>query len=392
MKKRASLISLTLCLCLSLFACTGNQAPNPSDTEPAITPAGPDRVLYGMMEILTWTEANGYDVEKAIDNTVATGAKGFRLVINARDVMASPGVFAGPYHDAYHGWIERLLEGGVTQIVGMSGTWFLPEGVIGPNSDVMVVPDIDHTADSDYMRFLAMFEETWFALAKNYPQIKLWEMGNETNHTPFLHPVDYDGTNPFTRREHAIITADMMFYANRGIKAANPDARTIMPALAPVNGVADMAEDLRLIYAAIASGECGEGETDADLYFDALAWHPYTSGMPDDAWVSANQQIYQVAIDNGDDGKRVFFTEFGFSDDANASGSQRFAEYYREAYRLVERRMPYVETMHVYCLLDYPPFEIYYGIFSIGDDKRYLPQPEAYAIQEIFGGTGDFVE
>jgi len=346
-----------------------------------------------MMEIFDMTNEFGWDVSEAIRLTGALGAKSFRLVINADEVMRSPTEMKPERKDNFTRWIAELQAAGVTQIVGMSGTWFQPPG-LDERADYpwrrIMVPAIDDADGSDYRRFMETFEETWYTLVSNFPQVTHWEMGNETNHAEFLKPLGKDPSLRFTREEHARISIDMMYYANRGIKRANPGAVAVMPALAPVRGIADMAVDLDLMYAYIAQGYSLSGSTDKRGYFDALAWHPYVdgNGRPCRKWVRANNEVYAVAREYGDDGVKVFFTEFGWPDGGGEARDRKQAKWFRIAYKYAEKCMPYVEAMHVYCLLEYAEIEGFtWGVFKV-ENGRYAPKRQAYAIQSIFGGTG----
>lgn len=64
------------------------------------------------------------------------------------------------------------------------------------------------------------------------------------------------------------------------------------------------------IYTNIKSGKHGSDKVKD--FFDALAWHPSTDSEPDQAWVDANNKLYQVAEKNGDKKRKVYLTEFGF--------------------------------------------------------------------------------
>lgn len=67
----------------------------------------------------------------------------------------------------------------------------------------------------------------------------------------------------------------------------------------------------------------------------------------------------------------------------------------RQAYAFVVEQMPYVEAMHTYILTDNRSVDKWagnnmgsYGLFTL-DDGYYSPKIRAYALQEVFGGTGD---
>ena len=115
------------------------------------------------------------------------------------------------------------------------------------------------------------------------------------------------------------------------------------------------------------------------------------SVLPSDHWVNSNHRIYDVAKKYGDNGIKVFLTEFGWPDSGDEQRDRNYAEWYHLAYNYVVTQMPYVEAMHVYCLLNYTDYlgiDISWGIFKMQSGK-YIPKQRVHAILEIFGGTGD---
>ena len=110
-----------------------------------------------------------------------------------------------------------------------------------------------------------------------------------------------EGTGGFTDEEQYTVVTDYMYYASKGIKKGNPNAKCVAPGIAPIGlsalVVKNFYED---IYTYIESGNAPYGEvksTNPDDYFDYLCWHPYTLQI-DEAWLQANNEIYQVAIDH----------------------------------------------------------------------------------------------
>ena len=344
---------------------------------------------YGMQEIFEMAESYDYDVSEAIRLTGALGAKSFRLNLPIRNgLMLSPTEMAPALKEKYTKWIAELYAAGVTQVIIQNEEWLLADN----SCSATLVPEIDGSESSDYAEFMARMEAMWYTMALNFPQVSHWQPGNEISHVLKMYE-----NRP--REEGIRITVDIMYYANRGIKRANPGAVTIMPALAPVNGIAAIAEELEAIYEIIESGESLSGSADKRDYFDALAWHPYVDGggRPDCKWVKANNTVYDVAKAHGDDGIKVFLTEFGWPDNGEAKRDRKQAIWFWYAYHLVKTKMPYVEAMHVYCLLEYsdwsdevnfPGISFTYGIFK-PVNRQYVPKRQAYAIRFIFGGTGD---
>lgn len=101
-------------------------------------------------------------------------------------------------------------------------------------------------------------------------------------------------------------------------------------------------------------------------FFDVLATHPYQGrgdappGHPDDGhrwWFTHLPAVREVMRRHGDEAKRIWFTEFGWSSHPNTGREpnwmrgvslQQQADYTVRAIRLVQRSYPYVTNMLVY--------------------------------------------
>ncbi|MBO4962920.1 MAG: hypothetical protein J6C97_03990, partial [Clostridia bacterium] len=241
--------------------------------------------------------------------------------------------------------LQLLEKEGVKEITAM-GLYLPIVDSTTSNMDNHYVPLIN---TADYQVFLDKVYELWYELAKAFPQITIWEVGNESN-ADFL---KYKEFKHMSYHERSKVTADMTYYANKGIKAANPNAMTITPGFAPVtsyytqntntdgeyevkllNGIYSVEIFLKYMYADIVSGNhpyhngskyVTAYDNNPDNYFDGLAWHPYDLGTigyansndPDldhfdvNLWVNANNACYKVMCDYGDADKGVWFTEFG---------------------------------------------------------------------------------
>ncbi len=249
--------------------------------------------------------------------------------------------------EGYDKVLQLLAKEGVKEITAM-GLYLpiTPSTTNEQDKDEHYVPMINST---DYQLFLDKVYELWYELANAFPQITIWEVGNESN-ADFLKYKDY---KHMSYHERSKVTADMTYYANKAIKTANPRAMVITPGFAPVtsyytqntntdgqgeinllNGINSVEIFLKYMYADIVSGNhpyhngskyVTEYDSDPDNYFDGLAWHPYDLGTigyantndPDldhfdvNLWVNANNACYKVMCDYGDADKGVWFTEFG---------------------------------------------------------------------------------
>ena len=143
---------------------------------------------------------------------------------------------------------------------------------------------------------------------------------------------------------------------------------------------------LERVYTNIESDKFGSTETDD--FFEALAWHPYSPfACPDQAWVDANNRLYDIAIAHGDKGKKVFLTEVGFPDGKNVTTDKSQAAWIGIMYNLVKEQMPYVESLHYYRLFNDGDNDLY-GLFYEPKDG-FGPKEKGKAFQAAAGGTGD---
>lgn len=255
------------------------------------------------------------------------------------------------------------------------------------------LPRRDTTSGSDYMVMLDNFETMCYTMAKEFPEVDYWEIGNEWNHTGAINPIDWkvDGTggDPFTLSEKAEITTDLIYRSKRGVRAAGNKGLMIFPAMAPADGMDGIAmtKYLECVYQNIKSGKFGS--TNPRDFFEALAWHPYITEAPDMEWVENNNRVYKVACDNGDAGIKVFLTEYGYSDGQNTRADATQAEWLVKGYSLVRKYMPYVETMHYYRMFTDTSTGIdYYGLLNQPEDG-FGPKQKGLAFQKMAGGLGN---
>ena len=155
-----------------------------------------------------------------------------------------------------------------------------------------------------------------------------------------------------------------------------------------MDGVA-MSDWLEYFYQVIEKGETVSGSTNPRDFFDALAWHPYLVAEPDMEWVENNNRLYQIAVDHGDAGIKVFLTEYGFPDGGNSRADATQAQWMVKAYELVRRYMPYVESLHYYRLFtDTSRGADLYGLMHQPEDG-FGSKAKGEAYKEMAGGQGD---
>ncbi len=354
-------------------------------------------MYHGLCVPLTGDYGRKLSMDTIFDMLAAMQVQTVRNWMHATVLLDDPETINEEQAALQRAWISALREHGVGEILGMSHYAFLPEGV--KCTDGSAVPYPDRTDGSLYMRFLADYETTWYTLAAAFPEVTLWEVGNEYNHDPFLHPINYQTKHAvFSTKEKAEITVDMLYAAKRAIGRANPSAKIVFPGMAPVDGISSMEPYLEAVYTAIESGNFGGGSTDPRMYFDYMAWHPYmeNDGFSIERWIAENQTLYAVMQAHGDSDCPVYFTEFGFSDYGDATEDARQAVYFQQIYDAIATQMPYVSGSYPFRLLEDTGAaawggekEVYFGMFSVKDKTHFVPKEKARAICVLYGGNPD---
>ena len=342
------------------------------------------RYLYGVGYVEDQMN-NRVQVHQAAYIIKSLGARSVRVWVSG--AMLNSTTFVQWQVERLHNLVDSLQSSGIQVIFNFMG--FEPYG----GGDWTSVPLRDTTPDSNYMKTLDAFELKCKTIAAEFPEVKFWEIGNEWNHDPFLHPVgwkeDGTGTPAFTIKEKADITTDLMARIVKGVRAGGNDGLIIMPAMAPVDGMdgISMTGYLEHIYKNIKSGNFGS--TNARDYFGALAWHPYFVGEPDQNWVNNNHRLHKIASNYGDGHLKTFLTEYGFPDGGNPRADAQQAEWMVKGYELVKTQMPYVESMHYYRLFtDTSRGADLYGLIHQPEDG-FGPKAKGLGFQKMAGGLGD---
>ena len=371
-------------------------------------------LLYGIDEPITegynftlktaeTSQVNGFSLEKTVGLVSVLGAVSMRFRL-PDDFLKEP----GNYDEEEYKYLKKaagdLKAAGVTNLVGQAC-------VIPKYSDFRITTPgntAPRPSEEGYLSYMYALEEMWEAIVKLFPEITKWEVGNEYNSNVFLHPNGYkslsgtltEGNGGFTGEEQVKVVTDYVYYASRGIKKGNPNAKCVLPGLSPLNNsLATVEYFLADMYSYITSGNAPAGDkksTDPDDYFDYLCWHPYTNRI-DETWLEENDRIYRVAINNGDEGKPVIFSEFGFSDSGNDERHKVQCEYIERAFGYMSKDMPYLETCMEFRLFNCAYAEawggigeVYFGAFSEpGNGAGFSPRLKAYTLQKIYGGKGD---
>ncbi len=405
------IISLIVSLFVALFSFAGCNGESPSED---LYKNVDKSLLFGIDEPISEgmpindnyevSQVSGFSLDATVHFVSALGAKSFRFRI-PQSFLATPYQYSASGYEYFKSAISKFHEKGVTNLIG--NACLFPQYTAFHPDSASSAPRPD---DPNYGEWLDAVSDMWEKLAKLFPEITKWEVGNESNSNTFFHPNGYqaiagslqEGSGGFTAEEQVTVVTDYMYYARKGIKKGNPNAECVMPGLAPLNGsFLAVQYFLADVYDYIKTGNAPYGtvkSTDPDDYFDYLGWHPY--GTADEDWLDANNKIYQVAIDNGDEGKPVIFTEFGYSDGGVADRETVQIEYIKQAFEYMKNDMKYVETCCEFRLYTCAyaanwggQGEVYFGCIAEASGAKGLsPRAKAYAIQEIFGGTGDLTK
>ncbi len=443
------LIFLAFIILFSASACNPASIKEPDEGDQSIVDPQPEEdysMLYGFAEPFAGSGVQGFNSEIASELMGAIGAKTFRMWMTPTTLYAGwnqvnvlpdekLAVIDKKVQILYQTYIDQVKKNGVEEITAM-GNFFprMPSTANGREGNF--IPARDTSPDSEYMQFLHKYYLIWKAVATAFPDVDVWEVGNETNQITFLNYTGSENDSPEVQfAKLSDINADLLYYSAKAIREANPDATVITPGYAPAyEGIPSLGRFLEELYQRIESGTMPAGEvksTNPDDYFDGVAWHPYDTvngivltDKPDvEAWKAANDAVFQVMEKHGDGEKEVWFTEFGYtmpvemldpaSDDCkdqdrylinekyytlNEDSEQKHADWL-ELYFDTMKEMEYVHTCHFFRLncsahdaLWNGVGEVMFGLFLEPDyeiGRGFYPRKKAFALQEIYGGKGD---
>jgi hypothetical protein len=286
---------------------------------------------------------------------------------------------------------EIIMEAKSRNITVIGMVQDFPSWMTGIEGDNQAVPRRNLTEGSSYREFLEKYEKSWESLARGFPEIEIWEIGNEYNLPQFLHPPEYnesDSDTWFNYSDTVDIVTDLLYYGSLGIKAGNPNATTVMGGLGPrENGIHDIEVFLDSVYKNIKSGRWPS--TDPDDFFQVVSWHPYIfSEKPTEQnWIIPNVAVYNIMVSHGDGDKPVVFSEFGYSDVCTGLNETQVAEYLYASFILAwENFQPWLKTIYWFRLIDPDPcYDVMPSLaeYGFGLVKRpaenYVWKPAAYA-------------
>lgn len=162
------------------------------------------------------------------------------------------------------------------------------------------------------------------------------------------------------------------------------------------NDFDDAGKIIKKIYRNIRSGQYGCGSTDSDDYFGAIAlqYHSPETDFDIDKWKSACKSFSDLITEYGDDGKKLFITEFGFSDSGSQDSDRKQGQLLEQALEAM-KGCDYIDSVYVYKMIegssDVSGTERCYGLFSVSGKSGFIPKEKANAVCSFFGGKTDLL-
>ena len=209
--------------------------------------------LFGIGEPLVQRERDqGVPAAEYLDLIAGLGCTAYRSWMHITEILKDPQTVNEEEAARHKKLLARAKELDI-EVTGMSHEWFLPEGCLQRTGHAM--PARDLTEGSLYMKALHMLEDSWCTMASLFPEVSIWEVGNEWNLNAFLHPDGFlqsDMSHPFSPDEKYDIAVDMMYFAARGIRRGNPKAKvaSFSPALSTEALGGGMPDFLPVMYGA----------------------------------------------------------------------------------------------------------------------------------------------
>lgn len=321
------------------------------------------------------------------------GVKSLRMWMHFSYFMENPTTLNQEKVDKMHEYLKKAIDMDF-QIIGMNHYSYHHEGYFSIGKERRI--DFENE-NSKYCKWLDDYETSWYTLANEFKEITYWEIDNELDNPDFMY-IDGAKNDVLNQTEMAHISLDMLYHGSIGIHKANKANNTIMGGLVDSNGLGkgssynnvytgNNKEFLEIFYDLIDSGE--HGSIYYDDFFQIAAWHPYYyHGTADDYFVSENNKIYEIIKRREGKDKKVFLTEFGWTDLAVLDKSQNIID----LHTALKGKMPYVESLHYFLLFD-KFFENNVGLFDSPLSKDASPKSSAYAYQKVNNGSGklDFI-
>lgn len=382
-----------------------------------------DAYFFGMGETLYETR---FSCDPSVDKTFistmsgAMGAKTQRVWMSCAGMCdraedSNEIIFRDDIVKEYQEYFQLLRQNGVERIVMMSQEYPLPYGAMAkaPFNNRVPHPEKDYEL---YVEWLQIIYDFYYECAQLFPEVDYFEVGNEWDHLSVLCDLSY---NYFDVEYVGIIAADVMWYVNKAVKAADENNVVLFPGpmggtLGQFEGARDMTE---AVFEAIESKRCPTGETfqgeylyadaNPENYFQIMTMHPYPYYDPNSGsdmarwkelvaeWKRDLLMSYQPMIDHHYPVK-VWCTEFGIP---NADGywSDEHVKNGLPLYLDELKNIEFIETviwfrmceLHVNTWIDR---ENIMGAFRSPDDPTNRAKPKETALtvyRYLYGADAD---
>jgi hypothetical protein len=360
--------------------------------DPELFGVGEPLMSRSIWENGSFSLQSAFDAIKSLNVTMLRETTWMKLLLE----NSTTGITVNPEHAQILDWVISNMTAMNVSIMGMAQDF--PPWMTGINlayDDSQVVPYRNVTIGSDYMNFLQNYSESWEKLAARFPKITMWEIGNEYNADPFLHPQGFDINNAssprFNETEKADITTDLLYYGSSGVHLGNPNATTVLGGLSPGSGLSEIADFLNLTYQRIESRQWPHPSNNTGDYFQIACWHPYlwTVGPNETNWIDPNNAIHEIMVNHGDGSKRVIFSEFGYNDNDNTP--EDISRYLLETFQLArDNFFPWLKTIYWFRLIDPAPWTVNaswnpsgFGLF----DLNWRPKPLEFTYESLISSS-----
>jgi hypothetical protein len=282
------------------------------------------KVAVGAQFHGTWSHLCDVKRAKVLDMLAGAGATWVRIDLGWTTIQPDgPGRFDMRWGVPF---VDKVLNMATARGLKVMVMFWQTPGWANGNRDERILPtNVDHYADA--IRFAA---KRWSR------QVQAWQVWNEPNGYEFLSPPD---ATAYTRLLRAAYPA---------VKAGNPDAKVVFGGT--------MYVDTTWIARAYAAGARGA--------FDVMAVHPYqgySSKAPEETdrrgreRMTHTSELVRLMQRQGDGGKPIWFTEFGWSTHENTKktpvwqrgvSEAQQASYLIRALRMIQKRYP--QVTHVF--------------------------------------------
>ena len=153
--------------------------------------------FYGVGEPLIQRQRDqGIDAASYLDLVKGLGCNAYRAWMHLTELLLDPKTPNMEEVERHRRLLDRASELDI-EVTAMSHEWFLPAACKQRSGHAM--PKRDLSEGSLYRQALEMLETSWYTMVSLFPQVKIWEVGNEWNLNAFLHPdgfLDSDMSEP----------------------------------------------------------------------------------------------------------------------------------------------------------------------------------------------------